>query len=118
MEQVKKSGFRGGDENINRRGRPKKGETKKATNRELKEQELMLLLRKIKPHVADAIMAAAKIMKNDQASHQNQLRAALILIDHYRKLSLDMYGDQALEDEEGTEVQPQQAAILSLKVVE
>ena len=75
-----------------------------------------MLLRKIKPHVADAIMSAAKIMKNEEASHQNQLKAATILLDNYRRLTLDVYDEEHANDE-GTEIQQQNAPVFSLKVI-
>lgn len=101
-------------------GRPKESEREnKPTNRELKERELLMLLRKIKPHVAEAIMSAAKIMKNEEASHQNQLKAATILLDNYRRLTLDLYdGDEDKLEQEGTEVQQNNAPILSLRIVD
>jgi hypothetical protein len=102
----------------NPNGRPKKESVfDKPTNRELKERELVMLLRKIKPHVAEAIMQAANIMRNDEATHQNQLKAATILLDNYRRLTLDMYDGEEQADEAGTEVQQNNAAIFSLKVV-
>jgi hypothetical protein len=102
----------------NPNGRPKKESIfDKPTNRELKERELVMLLRKIKPHVAEAIMQAASIMRNNEASHQNQLKAATILLDNYRRLTLDMYDGEEQADEVGTEVQQNNAAIFSLKVV-
>ncbi len=102
----------------NPNGRPKKESIfDKPTNRELKERELVMLLRKIKPHVAEAIMQAAAIMKNEEASHQNQLKAATILLDNYRRLTLDMYDGEEQADEAGVEVQQNNAAIFSLKVV-
>lgn len=102
----------------NPNGRPRKENiTDKPTNRELKERELVMLLRKIKPHVAEAIMQAAAIMKNQEASHQNQLKAATILLDNYRRLTLDMYDGEEQADEAGVEVQQNNAAIFSLKVV-
>jgi hypothetical protein len=76
-----------------------------------------MLLRKIKPHVAEAIMQAANIMKNEEASHQNQLKAATILLDNYRRLTLDMYDGEEQADEAGTEVQQNNAPVFSLKVV-
>lgn len=99
-------------------GRPKK-ETifEKPTNRELKERELVMLLRKIKPHVAEAIMQAAGIMKNTEASHQNQLKAATILLDNYRRLTLDMYDGEDVADDTGLEVQQNNAPVFSLRVV-
>lgn len=102
----------------NPNGRPKKESIfDKPTNRELKERELVMLLRKIKPHVAEAIMQAAAIMKNAEASHQNQLKAATILLDNYRRLTLDMYDGEEQADEAGVEVQQNNAPVFSLKVV-
>ena len=104
------------DSRINRNGRPKKIDLlEKKTNRELKEKELLMLLRKIKPHVSEAIIQAARIMKNEEASHQNQLKAATVLLDNYRKLTLDLYdGDQ---EAEGIEVQ-ENAPSFSLTLLE
>lgn len=103
----------------NPNGRPKKDrDSDKVTNRELKERELLMLLRKIKPHVAEAIFQAAKIMKNEEAAHQNQLKAAALLLENYRKLSLDLYDGEDIAEQEGTEVQQNNAAVFSLKVIE
>jgi hypothetical protein len=76
-----------------------------------------MLLRKIKPHVAEAIVQAANIMKNQEASHQNQLKAATILLDNYRRLTLDMYDGEDQADEAGVEVQQNNAPVFSLKMV-
>jgi len=105
-------------ESGNLKGRPKSSNLLETpTNRQLKERELVMLLRKIKPHVAEAIMQAATIMKNEEASHQNQLKAATILLDNYRRLVLDVYDGEEVADKEGTEIQQQNAAVFSLKVV-
>ncbi len=102
----------------NPNGRPKKQNVlDKPTNRELKDRELIMLLRKIKPHVAKAISSAADIMQNQEASHQNQLKAATILLDNYRRLTLDVYDGEEKADEEGTEVQQVNAPVFSLRVV-
>jgi hypothetical protein len=100
-------------------GRPKRDNLlDKPTNRDLKERELIMLLRKIKPMIADAIATSAKIMKNEEASHQNQLKAATILLDNYRRLVLDVYDVEEAQDEEGTEIQQQNPApVFSLKVI-
>jgi hypothetical protein len=109
--------FRKG-ESGNYAGRPKNQSLlDKPTNRSLKERELITLLRKIKPQIADAIITAAAIMKNDEASHQNQLKAATILLDNYRRLVLDVYDGEEVADKEGTEIQQQNAPVFSLKVV-
>ena len=55
-------------------------------------------------------------MKNEEASHQNQLKAATVLLDNYRRLTLDVY-DEENSDSEGTEIQQQNAPVFSLKVV-
>jgi hypothetical protein len=99
-------------------GRPKKPHVlDKPTNRDLKERELVMLLRKIKPHIAEAIVQAASIMKNSEASHQNQLKAATILLDNYRRLTLDMYDGEDVAEDEGTEVQQNNAPVFSLRVI-
>lgn len=116
-EQPKKTGWRGPAGSINKKGRPAAPKGEKPTNRELRERELLMLLRKIKPHVADSVMQAAKIMKNNDASHANVLKACTILMDAYRRLTLDLYeGDDP--DAEGTEIQEQNnMPVFSLKVL-
>jgi hypothetical protein len=102
----------------NPNGRPRRDSiVDKPTNRELKERELVMLLRKVKPHVAEAIIQAANIMKNQEASHQNQLKAATILLDNYRRLTLDLYDGEEKADEAGVEVQQNNAPVFSLKMV-
>lgn len=100
----------------NPRGRPTAEErAKKFTKRELRERELLMVLRKIRPHVADSIIAAANIMKNKEAQDTNKLKAATILLDNYRKLVLDLYeGD---EEAEAPEVQQENRPLFSLTVV-
>jgi len=91
----------------NYEGRPKEDKSvfDKPTNRDLKERELIMLLRKIKPHIADAIIQAAKIMKNEEAGHHNQLKAATILLDNYRKLTMDVYDGEDIAGNTGKQVQ-------------
>jgi hypothetical protein len=101
----------------NSAGRPKKENMlDRPTNRQLKDKELVMLLRKIKPMIADAIITAADVMKNQEASHQNQLKAATILLDNYRRLVLDLY-DGEDEAEAGVEIQQNNAPVFSLKMV-
>ena len=108
----------GAEWNGNRAGRPTAAEkVKKFTKRELRERELLMVLRKIRPHVADSIIAAAAIMKNKDAQDSNKLKAATILLDNYRRLILDLYDGEDPEGE-GTEVQQENRPLFSLKVVE
>ncbi len=105
------------DPKINLKGRPPVDKENAPTRREIREKEFLSILRKIKPHLSESIMTAAKIMKNQEASHQNQLKAAVILLNAYKELTNEVYdGEDA--DLEGTEVQPNNpAAVFSLKVI-
>ena len=77
---------------------------KEKSRREIRNAELLSIIRKVKPHLSDSIMTAANIMRNKDAQHGNQLKAAVILLNAYKELVNDLYagGD---EDEEGVEVQ-------------
>ena len=104
------------DPKINTKGRIDLVNGRKPTNRQLRERELLSLLRKLKPLVADSINTAATIMKNDSASDQNKLKAAVILLDNYKNMVGDLYSE-TYDDEAGQEVQQQAAPLFSLKVV-
>lgn len=113
----KKTGWKGPPGSINKTGRPAAPKGDKPTNRELRERELLMLLRKIRPHVANAVTAAVKIMQHEQASHMNQLKAAALLLDSFRKLTLDMYDGEDPEAE-GKEIQEQNnMPVFSLRVL-
>lgn len=115
--------FKKGDPNINRSGRPTVAEKiikdreagKAVSRRALMDRELLLLLRKLRPHVADSVLTAAGIMQNEEASHQNKLKASTIILDAYRRLVIDVYGTEVEEDPE--EIQQNSAPVFSLKVV-
>ena len=87
------------DPNINRGGRPKLGDTKLKIKRNQKKNELSALLRKLKPHVADAINTAAKVMKSTVAKDTDKLKAAVILLDNYKQ----MVGEVYVEDQDDEE---------------
>lgn len=101
------------DPNINMQGRIKSNKEK--SRREIRDAEILGLIRKIKPHLGESIMTAANIMKNKEASHMSQLKAAVILLNAYRELVNDAYsgGD---EEAEGTEIQPN-TPVFSLKML-
>lgn len=102
------------DPNINTKGKIKPNREK--SRREIKEQELLSLLRKIKPHIADSVMTASRIMKNNESADANKLKSAALLISLYKELLKDAYegGD---EDASGTEVQPN-APLFSLTMIQ
>ena len=112
------AGFRGGANAINTKGRPKGIKSKQPTNREQREKELLMLLRKIRPHVASAVMQSAKVLNNPEATHMNQLKAATILLDAYRKLTLDLYNGEDDEEEATAVIQQDNASVFSLRVLE
>lgn len=87
------------------------------TKRDMKERELLLLLRKMRPLVADAVGVAGKIIKDEAAKQDIQLRAATIIIDNYRRLSLDLY-DGEDTDAEAQEVQQNNAPVFSLRMID
>lgn len=101
------------DPNINVRGSIKPNREK--SRREIKEQELLSLLRKIKPHIADSVMTASRIMKRDDAADANKLKSAALLIGLYKDLLKDAYegGD---EEETGAEIQPN-TPVFSLRMI-
>lgn len=103
------------DKNINTQGRIKGA--KRMTNRELREREFMSLLRKLKPLVADSINTAAKIMKNSEATDQNKLKAATLLLQQYELMVNDVYNGKYDEDEAIDEIQQPNVPVFSLKVV-
>lgn len=89
------------DPSINSQGRPKvEG---KLTRREIKEKEQMSILRKLKPHVSQAIVQAAKIMNNEKAAEASRLKACTIILDNYKELVGEVYDGQ--DDEDGELIQ-------------
>ena len=104
------------DPSINANGRPLKT-AKGRTKRAVLEGELLSLLRKFKPLVADAINTAAKIMRNEEASHMNQLKASVILLDNYKQLLGDMYDVEEGDGEDTKEIQPDNRPVFSLRMI-
>jgi len=77
---------------------------KEKSRREIRDQSLLSLLRKVSPHLSESIMTAANIMKNKEAAHANQLKAAVILLNAYKELVNDLYTG-GNEEDEGVEIQ-------------
>lgn len=89
------------DPNINSNGRPKT--EGKLTRREIKEKEQMSILRKLKPHVSQAIVQAAKIMNNEKAAEASRLKACTIILENYKEIMGEVY--EGNEEDEGEEIQ-------------
>ena len=91
------------DPNISTKGRPR--EDRKLTKRELLEKEQMAILRKLKPHLSQAILVASKIMNDPKAAEAPRLKACTIILDNYKELIGGVYEG---EDDDGEEIQPNQ----------
>lgn len=103
------------DPNINTTWRPKE---KKLTSRAARDKEYLTILRKIKPHLAESIATAARIMRDPKASEASQLKAAVILLNAYKELVGSLYDGKDEEETEVQEVQPQNSPAFSLKMVQ
>lgn len=100
------------DPKINTKGRTKQDAP--LTKRAIRNRELVGILRKIKPHLSESIIVAAEIMRSEEAKDADKLKACTILLNAYRELVGDVYDDT---EDEAEEVQPNNAAVFSLKVV-
>jgi hypothetical protein len=105
-----------GDPNIKKVAEPK--EKKKLSRREIREKDLLNLLRKFRPHVSEAILTASRVMKAPTSTEAGKLKAAVIILDNYKELVDNVYdGEDA--DESGEEIQEQkQSTVFSLRVVD
>lgn len=71
----------------------------KFTAKEIKQKEIMSLLRKLKPLMSKSVNTAAKIIDSDGATEAGKLRAATILLGLYKDLLKEAYDhDIKLED--------------------
>lgn len=91
------------DPAINKLGRIRG--VKEKSRREIRDQSLLSLLRKVSPHLSESIMTAATIMRNKESGAGNQLKAAVILLNAYKELVNDLYTG-GNEEDEGVEIQP------------
>ena len=77
---------------------------KEKSRREIRNAELLSIIRKVKPHLSDSITTAATIMRNKESGAGNQLKAAVILLNAYKELVNDLYTG-GNEEDEGVEIQ-------------
>ena len=104
------------DQHINTYGRGVRGE-KSLTNLEIRNKELMSLLRKFKPHLAKAVEVNAKIMGAEDSSDTNKIKSSALIISVYKDLINSVY-DKDYDEQEGDEVQPNsKATVFSLTMV-
>ena len=77
---------------------------------------MLQLLRKFSPHQSKAIMAAVKIMENEQAADANKLKASALIIQTYRELLNEVY-NKDYDDEQGEEIQDN-SPVFSLRMLD
>jgi hypothetical protein len=101
------------DYKINVKGRPT---YKGLTNKEIREKEFLLLLRKLKPHISSAIGTAVKIMQNENSSESNRLKAASLLLQNYKEIMKDAYNPD-YDQQEAEEINQESVPVFSLKMI-
>lgn len=110
------------DPNVNRRGRPLKGDEKTLTRREAKDKEMLTLARKLKPGAQVALKEALKILNNDKASEAAKLKAAEIYLKYFHLTVNTLYAPSAADEIPESEtkvedVQPDNRPVFSLKIL-
>lgn len=102
------------DPNINTKGRIMPA--RKLTNKEIRNQEMLTLLRKFRPHVAKAVMTAANMLGKEELAETTKLRAAVIILDNYKDLVGKAY-DKDYDEDENDEISEQSQPVFSLKMI-
>lgn len=101
----------------NSAGRPKVLKEDKPTNRSLRNDAFLRMVRQFKPLQAKALAAAVGIIDNKDSQDTNRLRAASLIISTYKELLKDLY-DYKYDDEEATPMQEENnKPIFSLRVI-
>jgi hypothetical protein len=100
----------------NPNGRPKIAKPTARTNREIRSDELMKLLRKFAPHQTKAVQTALGVMERDSAKDVDRLKASALILQTYRQLLLDVF-DHRYDTEENTEIQEDNRPVFSLRVL-
>lgn len=111
----KKTSENGGviDYKINVKGRPS---YKGLTNKEIREKEFLLLVRKFKPHLSKAVATVVGIMHNEKATDGNRLKAASMFLMYYREIMKEAYSPE-YDKEEREEVNQESVPVFSLKML-
>jgi hypothetical protein len=100
------------DPNINSKGRIKSD--RELTGRELRQRELIGLVRKLKPHLALSISEVVRILGNVESADSSKLKAAALMIQHYQSLVKDIYD---VDDDTPEEIQQQAGPVFSLTMI-
>lgn len=103
------------DPNINRQGSIPKKERNKYSVKEIREKELMFLLRKFKPNLHKAVKVAVDMLDKEDTSDQNKLKASALILKTYQELIKDVYTHED-DNEEGKGIE-ESGAVFSLKMI-
>ena len=113
-------GFRNTEQNggvidyrINVKGRPT---YKGLTNKEIREKEFLLLVRKFKPHIAKAVGTIVGIMHDENASQQNKLKAAGMFLMYYKEIMKEAYSPE-YDKEEREAINEESVPTFSLRMI-
>ena len=96
---------------------PKK---EKETPRQIRNKELLLLLRKLKPLQSKAVATAGQILMSEDATESGKLRASALIIQTYKDLVKEVYSDtKEPEDTDPDEIEDSKPApLFSLKMLD
>jgi len=98
-------------------GRPKVLNKEKKTNRELRQESLLALTRKLYPHLTKSVQAAVNILDNKESSESGKLKASALIISTYSQLIKDLY-NKDYDDDSGEAIMQDNKPILSLRVLD
>jgi hypothetical protein len=105
------------DPRININGRAPKPDTP-ITNIQVRNRELISLLRKVKPLLSVSIKTAFEIVQDEDSKDVDRLKASALIIGLYKDLVKDVYDKDYDEKEVEEEIQPvNKAPIFSLTMV-
>ena len=86
----------------------------------MKDRELSMLVRKLKPHLAESVNVVSGMLRGDKVSDTNKLKASALIMTEYQKIIKEIYSNDAQDVEEVIEEVEEErdaAPVLSLKIV-
>lgn len=109
------------DPNVNRRGRPLKGDEKTLTRRAAKDKEHLTTARKFKPLKHSALKHLKAMLDDPKTSEAARVKLIDMILKHDMNLLESLYapsrGDEMTENEKVEDVQPQHKPAFSLHMI-
>ena len=109
------------DPNVNRRGRPLKGDEKTLTRREAKDKEHLTTARKFKPLKHSALKHLKAMLDDPKTSEAAKVKIIDMILKHDMNLLESLYapsrGDETTENDKVEDVQPQHKPAFSLHMI-